>query len=107
MVKKIAANYYAEWEFAAVIGAGEEFPIKPNPAGVEKILAIAGVRQEEALYVGDTEVDIETARNAGLDSAFVSWGFRRLEEVPTEGITYIIHRPEQLAELLKSETTEK
>ena len=109
MVKKIAIDYLADWKWAETRGATEELPIKPSPAGAERIMAAAGAAPEETLYVGDSEVDMATAQNAGIDSAFVSWGFRRLADLEKAGaeITYIIDRPEQLTALLCGESVGK
>ena len=105
MTKKIAADYLAGWSWTAVCGATEQLPIKPSPAGAQKIMAMAGVTSAETLYIGDSEVDMATAKNAGVDSAFVSWGFRRLADLEKAGaeMTYLIDRPEQLTALLAGE----
>lgn len=72
---------------------------KPYPDMVAAALRRMGKRPEECLYVGDSEVDIQTARNAGLDCAAVTWGFR--DRTLLEGLepTYLVDRPEQLLEL--------
>lgn len=62
--------------FTAVIGAKENLPRKPDPAGVRKALSVLNVSAENAVYVGDSDVDYYTAKNAGVDCVLVSWGFR-------------------------------
>lgn len=62
--------------FGAVVGAREGLPKKPDPAGVLSALTALSVAPSEALYVGDSDVDAETARNAGMDCVLVAWGFR-------------------------------
>lgn len=62
--------------FSAVVGARENVPKKPDPTGVRAALAELSVTPSQALYVGDSDVDAETAKNAGMDCALVSWGFR-------------------------------
>ena len=52
-----------------------ELPIKPDPAGVFKILETLGVAPEECIFVGDSEVDYHTAKNAGIDFIGVTWGY--------------------------------
>jgi len=59
--------------FAAVVG-GDDAPRKPDPTGTLAILASAGVRPEEAVFVGDSHVDVETARAAGTRMVAVTWG---------------------------------
>ena len=66
-------------EFAAGELAG--VPRKPAPDGANRILAHFGVDKSRAVYVGDSGVDMQTAQNAGLDSAWVSWGFRQRKEL--------------------------
>lgn len=62
--------------FDFVIGNSPHIRRKPYPDMIEKILKTFHVKHEEAVYVGDTEVDLETARNAGISCISVSWGFR-------------------------------
>lgn len=62
--------------FDFVLGAREELPRKPAPDGVFLALKALGVQADEAVFVGDSDVDYHTAKNAGLDCALVSWGFR-------------------------------
>ena len=63
------------------LGESAGIPRKPSPAGVENLLQSLRVDKEDAIYIGDSGVDIETARNAGLNMIWVSWGFRRPEEM--------------------------
>lgn len=100
MAKKIAEDYYQRWDWLAVIGARENIPVKPSPEGVNEIIGLAGVERDEVLYVGDSEVDLQTAQNAGVDSVFVSWGFRKPEDVAGLPISYTIHRAQDLKALL-------
>ena len=62
--------------FAAVVGAREGLPHKPDPMPVRIALSRLGILPRRALYVGDSDIDAETAENAGMDCALVSWGFR-------------------------------
>ena len=66
-------------EFAA--GELTGVPRKPAPDGANRILTHFGVDRSRAVYVGDSGVDLQTAQNAGLDGAWVSWGFRHREEL--------------------------
>lgn len=100
MVRKIARDYYGKWKWQAVIGDREGIPIKPDRTGVDEIIAGAGVERTEVLYVGDSEVDLQTAQNAGIDAAFVTWGFRKLEDIAGMKVNYVIEDPQQLVELL-------
>ena len=74
-VQELSQRFFAELVTSAV-GESETVRRKPNPDGVLRALKEMGSRPEEAVYVGDSEVDWETARNAGLRCALVCWGFR-------------------------------
>ena len=59
-----------------------------------------GVQRQQAVYVGDSEVDSQTARNAGLDCFLVSWGFRDRQELEKLPRTRLVDRPEEIAKLV-------
>ena len=63
------------------LGETAGIPKKPAPDGAQRIMAHFGVAPERTLYVGDGDADILTAQNAGIDGAWVTWGFRRREEL--------------------------
>lgn len=69
---------------AMALGEKEGIPKKPAPDGAFYIMKTLGVTPERTLYVGDGDADLLTAQNAGIDCAWVSWGYRRAEEL--EGI---------------------
>ena len=76
-------------------------PIKPAPDLCDRILSMEGMTRADAVYVGDTEVDIETARNAGMDCIVCAWGFRDEDFLRECGAETVIHRPEELLEHLE------
>jgi len=63
------------------LGELPDVPRKPAPDGVYRIMTTFGASKERTLYVGDSGVDIQTALNAGVDSAWVSWGLRHRDEL--------------------------
>ncbi len=63
------------------LGERGDMPKKPAPDGARHILDALGVAAERALYVGDGDTDLLTAQNAKLDAAWVSWGYRRADEL--------------------------
>lgn len=95
----IVERYYPG-VFDAVQGAVPGVPLKPAPAPVFRLMERLGAKQEATLFVGDSNVDIRTAKNAGLKGCGVLWGFRTREELEAEGADYIAERPEELAELV-------
>jgi len=64
-----------------IVGERPEFPKKPAPDGALHILKTMNIAPERTLYVGDGDSDVETAQNAGMDCAWVSWGYRTREEL--------------------------
>lgn len=80
------------------LSAGEkpEIRAKPHPEMIEDAARRLGVSLKRCLYVGDSEVDIDTARNVGIDCVCVSWGFRTPEALRRAGAGVVIHSPEAL-----------
>ncbi|NDL67407.1 HAD family hydrolase [Anaerotalea alkaliphila] len=72
-----------------------------DQAITRKIMETAGTQPEETLYVGDTLVDVETARNSGAFCAAVTWGFRTREELEEGGVGWMVDRPLELLEILE------
>lgn len=66
---------------ACVLGEQPQIPKKPAPDGALQIMRRLGASPERTLYVGDGETDVQTAFNAGIECAWVSWGYRRREEL--------------------------
>lgn len=97
---ELVKHFFADVEFLAVLGQREGVPVKPDPTVVREIMAKAGVEAGEVLYVGDSGVDMETARNAGVRSAGVTWGFRPRTELESCGACHIVDRPEEILDLL-------
>ena len=71
-------------------GAMPDVPTKPAPEGTRALMAALGVKPDGGvLYVGDSNVDVETAHNAGLPCCGVLWGFRTREELTEAGAEYL------------------
>lgn len=85
--------------FDAVEGRREGIAVKPDPALVFEAINRMGVSPEETLYVGDSDVDMLTAQNAGLDSCGVLWGFRTEAELRAAGAGYIVGSARELGAL--------
>lgn len=86
-----------------VCGRKDGFPKKPDPYSVNLILEHFCADKEKVLYVGDSNVDMETAKNAGLTSCGVLWGFRTEEELTESGASYIVDSAEGLYKLITGE----
>lgn len=98
--QQVIAKFFPPQTFEAVLGGGIGFPAKPDPAVVFEALKRADCTSEQALFVGDSDVDIFTARNAGLTSVGVGWGFRGPQELRRAGADHIIDDAAQLLELV-------
>ena len=73
--------------------------MKPDPESVFEIIDDFGIEKAECLYIGDTATDIQTAKNAGLYSIGVLWGFRDEAELKGAGADVIISDPMKIAEI--------
>lgn len=96
---KIAAHYFGESRFEFVLGGSPQREKKPDPAAVLEILRAWDMPVENALFVGDSDVDIYTAKNAGLRSAGAVWGFRGEAELRRAGADFLLQKPENLLNL--------
>lgn len=94
--EKLVAHYFPQVEFCAILGHREGKPVKPSPEIVEEILALSGIAANETLYVGDSDVDMLTATNAGVDALGVAWGFRPKEELVANGAKAIAEVAEDI-----------
>jgi phosphoglycolate phosphatase len=88
-VKKLCDKFF-KGLFGAVIGSSESIDKKPSPNMVYKALDIIGCSAGEAVYVGDSEVDIETAKNACMPVIIVGWGFRGKDFLTERGAVNVV-----------------
>ncbi len=102
-VKGLCQKYFGAY-IKTAMGESADTPKKPAPDMVFKALKELGVEKERALYVGDSEVDIKTAANAGLPCVCVSWGFRDVQTLKENGAGLIVNEPGELIDLLNSPT---
>jgi len=101
-VKPLAAQYFPGL-LESALGESEQVKKKPNPDAVLAALKELGVDKCEAIYVGDSEVDVATAINADMDCAAVSYGFRSVDELEKAGAKMIFHSVKELSDYLLSE----
>jgi len=101
-VKRLAAEHFPGLLETAV-GESATVRRKPNPDAVLAALREMALSPEDAVYVGDTEVDLRTAENAGLACAVVGWGFRTEEELRAAGAGRIFYSAEELGDWLLSD----
>lgn len=98
-VQELCPFYFGD---AVLYAAGERagIPKKPAPDSVYAAMDAVGVTAEEAVYIGDSEVDVETARNAGVDAISVLWGFRDRDCLAAHGAALFAESMEELSRIL-------
>ena len=99
-VQTLAKAFFPQIGIA--VGEREDMAKKPAPDGVFAALAALGAAPEDALYIGDSEVDVQTAANAGVICVCVSWGFRDRTLLEQAGAKYIVQDVAELRSLLET-----
>lgn len=99
---KTLANEYFSGVFFTAQGENEQAGIrkKPAPDALYSIMEQAQVTREETLYIGDSEVDIQTAQNAGVDCVSVTWGFKDETFLRENGATKIARAPREVLQFI-------
>lgn len=97
---RIAERFYASWPLNPARGAREGVPLKPDPAAALDVAEELGLTPGEILFAGDSDVDVRTARNAGMFAAGVLWGFRDADELAAAGADKLFATPEDLARFI-------
>lgn len=97
--RKITAAFLPDAGFLKVLGGCEERPKKPDPAVIREILD--GLPDDNLVYmIGDSNVDIQTAKNTGLVSIGCAWGFRGRQELESAGADHIAEKPQDIAKII-------
>ena len=100
-VKELNERFFSEY---VTVSIGEKAGIKRKPAADTVLAALdeLGSSRDEAIYVGDSEVDLQTARNSGLSCIAVLWGFRDKDLLIENGATTFAEKPMDVARILES-----
>jgi len=88
------------FDFEVILGAKPGTPVKPNIEPIKQVLQGLKLSASEVIYVGDTSVDMETARVAGIFAAGALWGFRDAEELLRSGARVLLKTPNDLLPLI-------
>lgn len=96
LTQKVVKVLLADWKLEMVVGAGGNIPRKPDSAGALLISEEMGFPPSELMYVGDSGVDMQTAKNSGMYAVGVLWGFRDMEELHDNGANVLIEKPMDL-----------
>ena len=95
--KKVVKDYFGD-VFDMVVGKMDRFPSKPEPDSVLYVIETLGADKDKCIYSGDSEVDVQTAHNAGLPCVGVTWGNRDVSELIAAGAEYIAEKPSEILE---------
>ena len=90
-------RFFRDIDFIAIEGHVMDFPSKPDPHGINEIIKRADVSLDDAIYIGDSITDIETARNAGIDCAIVRWGYGNEDDWESD---YILEAIDDFSQIL-------
>ena len=99
-VKDLAKHFFGEYVNVA-IGNSRNIRRKPAPDSVFRALEELGIEKENAVYIGDSEVDLATSRAAGIPCITVLWGFRGKEFLQEQGADCFVERPEEIPAILE------
>ena len=97
----LCERYFAEL-FDFVAGSRDGIAPKPSPEGVNQILVNLNIKADECVFIGDSDVDIQTGKNAGIDSIGVDWGFRGAAFLKAHGGEKIAYSCDELFNLIKN-----
>ena len=96
-VKQLCRTYFAPYvDERCALGDAEGRRRKPAPDSLLEVMSVLGVQTDEAMYVGDSEVDLQTARSAGVLCVSATWGFREEAFLVQHGATALAHTPEDV-----------
>ena len=98
-VKELCKKYFGDLVDTA-IGQNDDVPKKPAPDGVLKAMKILGSDKNSTIYAGDSDVDVQTAKNAGLKCIGVTWGFRTEDYL--KGADFIVDSPDEILKIVRS-----
>lgn len=95
-VNKIIPYFFPDIPFVAIMGQEEGRRVKPDPSIIFSILNAHPTPKSEVIYVGDSAVDIESARRACIESVGVTWGFRPVSELRQAGANHVVSTPAEI-----------
>ncbi|AAX17993.1 HAD family hydrolase [Borrelia turicatae] len=97
----ISKDIFKDINFFEVRGYSPRFEAKPDPSNALDMIIELNLMPKEIAYIGDSDVDMITAQNAGFLPIGVSWGFRTIKELKESGAKYILSSPSELLDIIK------
>jgi phosphoglycolate phosphatase len=101
LARAVVAQLLDGWSFKGIQGQREDVPRKPDPTAAISLSDVMGVAPTQIVFVGDSDIDMQTALAAGMTPVGVAWGFRGRVELDAAGAKRIISRPLDLLELFE------
>ncbi len=101
LANKIVASLFKSDYFLFLRGGRKDSPLKPDPSGVLEETEKMNMEQDDIIFLGDSEIDMQTALNAGMFPCGVSWGFRSVDLLLENGAAQIIDSPIDLMKLME------
>lgn len=98
--KEMVTHYFPHISFSLVRGALDHIPHKPNPQAVFEMAETWKITPKEIIFVGDSAIDMQTAKNVGCFAAGALWGFRTAQELQDNGADILLEKPTDLLKLL-------
>ena len=99
---KIINHFFPDIPWIAIQGQQEGVPVKPDPSIIFMILSEAKIAKQDTIYIGDSGIDMETARRACIDSVGVTWGFRPVKELKEYHANVIINKPQDITAIIEN-----
>ena len=100
--KKIIESLFASVDFVAIWGDNKDRARKPDPSAALELCRIAKANPKQSLFVGDSAVDMQTAKAAGIAAVGALYGYRSREELELAGADYLISSPQELLSIVES-----
>ncbi|MDD7295624.1 MAG: HAD family hydrolase [Oscillospiraceae bacterium] len=98
-VQELCKQYF-DGMFDFAVGEREKILKKPAPDSVNEVLQKLQIDRKQAVYIGDSDVDVQTAKNAAMDGIFVEWGFRSKEFLLEHGAVLTVSAPNEIAHII-------
>jgi phosphoglycolate phosphatase len=98
-IEEVLKTYFGD-RISIAIGHRKGYLEKPDPTTVNEVIKTLNLNKLEVLYVGDSDIDMLTANNAGIDSCGVLWGFRDYDELVENGAKFIVSNTDELEKII-------
>ena len=97
---KVVEHFFGKGTFEVISGVRQNGPVKPDPAFAQEIMTKMTLASDDFVVVGDSDVDIATAKSAVMRSIGVTWGFRSRQDLCDAGADFIVDKPDEIFHLL-------